>query len=377
MSADRQASAGGGDFTVGVEEEFQLVAAATGRLRQRAAGVLDEAGEALGGSVKPELQRSQVETSTAICATLAELRTELERLRRELARVADERGLRIAAVGTHPLSSLDDHRITPKERYLRMADAFGLVAREQLVCACHVHVGISDRELAIQAMNRSRPWLSPLLALAANSPFWRRVDTGYASYRTQLWSRWPTAGPPGLFASRAEYDAVCRRLIASGVAFDLGMIYFDIRPSRNFDTLEFRVADVCMSIDEAVMIAGLTRALARTSAWAVLNDEPVEHPRYELLKAAHWTASRYGLEGHLVDTYTGHAVPAGDLVRRLVSHVRPALEDCGEDGEVSALVEQTLRRGNGAARQRVALERRGSLEDVVDLVVAETLPPPI
>lgn len=377
MAGDRQASAGGGDLTLGVEEEFQLVEAATGRLQQRAAGVLDEAGEALGESVKPELQRAQVETSTAICVTLPELRAELERLRRELARVADERGLRIAATGTHPLSSLEDHRITPKERYLRMADAFGLVAREQLVCACHVHVGISDRELAIQAMNRSRPWLSPLLALAANSPFWRRVDTGYASYRTQLWSRWPTAGPPGVFASRSEYDAVCSRLIGSGVAFDLGMIYFDIRPSRNFDTLEFRVADVCLSIEEAVMIAGLTRALVRTSAWAALKDEPVEHPRPELLRAAHWTASRYGLERDLVDAHTGRAMPAGDLVRRLVGHVRPALEEYGEDADVIALVEQTLRRGNGAARQRAALKRRGSLEDVVDLIVTETLPAPL
>jgi carboxylate-amine ligase len=362
-------------FTIGVEEEFFLVDAVTGTLRPDAERVLDVArGRSGADALEPELQRWQVETGTAVCATLGEVRAELVRLRRDLAAVAAAAGCRIVAVGAHPLATPDDRRITGKDRYLRMAERFGAVARDQLVCGCHVHVGIADREVAVQAMNHARPWLSPLLALAANSPFWIGEDTGYASYRTQVWSRWPTAGPPELFASRAEYDGVVDGLVASGVILDLGMVYLDVRPSAQFDTLEFRVADVCLTVDEAVLLTGLTRALARTAVEAAERGEPPPPVRQELLRVAHWRAARSGLRGPLVDVRAAAPVPAADLVAALVAHVRSALEAHGDLDEVAALLAQTLGRGNGAARQRAAYERRGDLGDVVALLTRETAP---
>lgn len=363
------------DVTMGVEEEFFLVDAQTGTLRPWAGRVLAEAHRDLGDhDIEPELQRWQVETGTGVCGTLAEVRAELVRLRRDLASVAESAGCRIVAAGTHPLASASDRAITPKKRYLRMAERFGALAGDQLVCGCHVHVGITDREVAVQAMNHARPWLSPLLALSANSPFWMGEDTSYASYRNQVWSRWPTAGPPERFASRAEYDSVMEALVASGVILDLGMVYLDVRPSAQFDTLEFRVADVGLTVDDAVLLAGLTRALARTAVEAAVRGDPAPDVRQELLRVAHWRAARSGLSGDLVDVAARAPVRAADLVHALLARVRPALQAHGDLEEVTALVAQTLGRGTGAARQRAAYKRRGDLADVVALLTAETVP---
>lgn len=361
------------DFTLGVEEEFFLVDAETGELRPRIEQVLVQAHRAEGDDVHPELQRWQVETGTPVCSTLGEVRAELVRLRRALSAHAEGAGCRIVAASTHPIASQADQQITPKARYLRMEEAFGRLAREQLVSGCHVHVGIADRDVAVQAMNRARLWLSPLLALSASSPFWLGDDTGYASYRTLVWSRWPTAGPPAFFASRAEYDETVEALLASEVIPDLGMVYFDVRPSAHVETLEFRVPDVCTSVDDAVLTAGLIRALARTSVEAALRGDPLPTVRPELLRAAQWQAARSGLADRLVDLTSGRPVPAPDLVHALVDHVTPALEAHGDLDEVRTLVDQLLARGTSAARQRAAHERCGSLEDVVELLIRETV----
>jgi carboxylate-amine ligase len=362
---------GTSDFTLGVEEEFFLCDAETGELRPHVDRVL-VAGREADAHIEPELQRWQVETGTGICATLDEVRADLTRLRRELVEVAGSVGCRVVAAATHPLATGEDAHITPKVRYLRMAERFGQLARDQLVCGCHVHVGIKDRDVAVQAMNHARVWLAPLIALSGNSPFWMGQDTGYASYRSQVWSRWPTAGPPEVFASRAEYDAMVGGLLGSGVIGDLGMVYLDVRPSAQFDTLEFRVADVCLTVDEAVLVAGLTRALAQTAVQAALDERPPPQVRPELIRVAHWRAARSGVTGELVDLATGRPVPAPQLLWSLVEHVRPALEAQGDLDQVRALVEQVLVRGTGAARQRAAHQRRGELRDVLDLLVTET-----
>lgn len=359
------------DFTIGVEEEFHLVDPQTRRLRPAVAAVLERGRRRLGEDVDAELLPSQVEVRTPVCSSLAEVRTAVVRLRHELGQAAAEAGCRLAASGTHPWQA-QVPEVTRKQRYEEMADRFGIIAREQVVCGCHVHVGIADPEIAISAMNRARPWLATLLALSANSPFWCGEDTGYASFRTQVWSHWPSAGPPGFFASREEYDEVMAALVDVGVLRDLGMLYWDVRPAQELDTLEFRVADACLSVDESVMLAGLTRALARTCTEAASRDEPVEHVGVELLRAAHWRAARSGLDGDLVDVDARRPVPAGEQVRRLLDHVGPALAEHGDVAEVTALVAQTLGRGTGAARQRAAYQRRGNLDDVVDLIVRES-----
>jgi glutamate---cysteine ligase / carboxylate-amine ligase len=360
------------DFTIGVEEEYQIVNPTSRELRSRAGRILREAKESVGDEVTNELYLSQIEIGTPVCRTLAEARAELVRLRRALASSAKDNGSCIAAAGTHPFSRWQDQTLTPKPRYQGIATDYQQIAREQIIFGCHVHVGLADREAAIQVMNRARCWLAPLIALSANSPFWQGMDTGYASYRTELFQRFPTTGIPNVFASRAEYDSLIADLVNTGLIEDASKIYWDIRPSSHFETLEFRVADICMTVDEAVMIAGLCRALARACDTGFQRGEPIPDARPELLRVAKWYASRYGLEGNLVDVQARRAAPAAEVVEQLLTFVRPALEDLGEWDEVSALVRQTVERGNGTCRQREAFAKAGRLEDVVDLIIAET-----
>jgi carboxylate-amine ligase len=362
------------DFSLGVEEEFQLVDAETGELRPHVDAVLPEARESLGEEVQPELQRSMIEIDTPVCSDLDEVRRELVRLRREVATAAEATGCRIAALGTHPNARWEEQEITGKARYERMAAAYRRLAWDQLICGCHVHVGIADRELAIAALTRLRPWLAPLLALSANSPFWESVDTGYASYRTELWARWPTAGPPGEFASRAEYDALVDALLASGTIRDAGMVYFDVRPSQRFETLEVRVADVGLTVDHAVLLGGLVRALVRTAAEAAQEERPFPRWRPELVRGAHWRAARWGMTAELVSPVTGRPAPARDVVEQLLEHVRPALEASGDLEEVIALVDQVHTEGTGAERQRAAYARRWTFDDVIAMAVEATVP---
>ncbi len=212
-------------FTIGVEEEYQIINRTTRELQQRGARILSEAQAAVGEEVQPELYLSQIEIGTPICNTLAEVRAELTRLRGEVIAAAELKGNHIAAAGTHPFSHWEDQTVTPKARYQGIADDYQQLAREHLIFGCHVHVGINDRELAIQVLNRSRPWLATLLALAANSPFWLKEDTGYASYRTEIWRRWPMTGTPHVFASRQEYDNLVETLVATGSITDGTKIY--------------------------------------------------------------------------------------------------------------------------------------------------------
>jgi carboxylate-amine ligase len=221
-------------------------------------------------------------------------------------------------------------------------------------------------------MNRARPWLPVLAALTVNSPYWLGGDTGYASYRTEIWNRWPTAGMPQSFASRAEYDALVSTLMATGSVREPTKLYWDVRPSAKQETLEFRVADVCMGVDEAVMVAGLTRALAFTCHQAALAGEPDPAPRPELLRAAKWRAARHGLAADLVDVLGRLARPATEMVEVFLAAIRPGLEAAGDLEEVTGLVRATIARGPGATRQRHAFQRAQSLEAVVDLVVDET-----
>lgn len=360
------------NFTIGVEEEYQIINPETRELRQRAARILPRAQEAVGDDVTNELFLSQIEIGTPVCRTLAEVRSELVRLRRELIAAAKRDGSRIAAAGTHPFSHWEDQAITPKPRYYGIAADFQQLAREQIIFGCHVHVGLADREAAIQVMNRSRPWLAPLLALTCNSPFWLGLDTGYASYRTELFQRFPMVGTPNVLASRAEYDELVEALVATGSISDASKIYWDIRPSSHVETLEFRVADVCLTIDEAVMVAGLCRALTRTCLGEHERGEPLPNVRPELLRAAKWRASRYGIEGELIDVGSRRAVPAAEMIDRFLEHLRPALEEAGEWDETGTLVLDTVARGTGSRRQRDAFAGRGRFEDVVDLIVEET-----
>lgn len=363
---------GAGEFTVGVEEEYQLIDPDTRALRPSSLSLLPQAHPHGNESIQPELHTSQIEIGTPICRDLADVRAEVAALRREVIVAAERQGARVGAAGTHPFSRWEDQEITPLERYRMLEDHYQHIARETVTFGSHVHVGIEDPDAVVEIMNRARAWIPPLLALAATSPYWYGADTGYASFRTEIVRRWPLSDVPHQFDSRAEYEGLVQDLVAAGCIEDATQIYWDMRPSDRYSTFEFRATDVCMTVDEAVMVAGLVRGLAR-ACWdeAVTGVAPAAI-RPELLLAAKWRASRHGLSEELIDPRRARAVPAAALVGELLDYVRPGLEEAGEFEEVSWLVYETLRRGTGAQRQRDAFARSGRLEDVVDLVIEET-----
>jgi carboxylate-amine ligase len=368
------------EFTVGVEEEFLLVDAESRRLRPWADEVLPRAERSLdeGEQVDQEFKLSQVETGTPACHTLEQLSDELTQMRRKVMAAAERVGARIAAAGTHPFSHWQEEgsEVSPDESYLGLERDYQRLAREKIICGCHVHVGISDAEAAIQVLNRVRPWLPAILALSVNSPFWLGEDTGYGSYRTEIWRRWPTAGTPDPFDSRAQFDRLVEVLLRTESIDDPARIHWDVRPSPRFPTLEFRVTDVCLTVEDAVTVAALARALVRTCHAKALEDEPPALPRLELMRLATWRAARFGLDEDLVDVMAERSVPASELLHALLDFVRPGLDDHGEWDVVTGLVERVVDTGTGAARQRRAFKRAGQLEDVVDFVVDATTPTP-
>ncbi len=360
-------------FTIGVEEEYQIVDAATGDLRPRNKQLLPGVRADIGpDAADTELHKSMIEVGTPVCRTLADVRRELVKGRKAVIDAASADGDRILAAGTHPFSDWADQEITPKDRYYRLANEFRRLAEELVIFGCHVHVGVGDREAIIHIMNRARGWLPVLLALTGNSPFWLGRETGYCSYRTELFRRWPMTGIPEAFEDRADFDRTVQVLVDAGAIDDGSNIYWDVRPNDRFDTIEYRAADVCATVEEAVMYAGLCRALTATCWRAAVEDEPFDAPRPELLRAAGWRAARFGLDGELVDVLAKRRVRAVAAVEAFLAFLRPALEAAGEWEEVSAMVAKVLTDGNGAARQRAAFAAGGDLRAVIDHLARET-----
>ncbi|GGM59805.1 glutamate--cysteine ligase [Dactylosporangium sucinum] len=332
--------------TLGVEEEFHVIDAETGELQPAARRVLR------GADAEPELHRSMVETASAVQTGLSALRADLAEKRRSLTDACDRLGLAIVAAGTVPGSGARPSRVYPDERYERMAQEYRQLVDEQQVAACQVQVGVPDRDLAVRITRRVREWLPALLALSVSSPYFANQDTGYASYRTVVTSRWPTVGPPPDLSSAAEYQKVVDTLVASGVISDAGMVYFDARPSARYPTVEVRVADSCPHIDDVVLLAALARALVTTAAAEDAAGRPLPEAPQVLLRAATWRAARSGLSGHLVDPSTRTAVPAGVRIDALFTHLRPALEARGEWETAVDLLTDLRGRGTSATRQR-------------------------
>lgn len=320
----------------------------------------------LGPAVEHELNLCQIEVGTDVCTTLAGARVELVGLRRKLAAAASREGCAVAALGTHPFGSWEDQQVDLRnERFRRMDDMYGIVARQQVICGCHVHVGIDDRDLAIATMNRTRPWLPILLALSGNSPFWQSNDSGYSSYRLQVWQRWPTSGMPPTLASAEAYDELVAQLQSIDAIKEPTSIYWYVRPSARFPTLEFRACDVCLGVEDTVTLAGLIRALAWTCAQRAMRDEPELSPRLEVLDAAMWRAARYGLSSTLVSPSSIKTRPAASVVHEMLDFVAEGLEEHGDAEAVREGVAAIVRRGNGAVRQRSVHAERGDLRAVV------------
>lgn len=361
-------------WQLGIEEEYLLVDAVDGALRQDSATVRRVARARFDEDIDPELLRSQVEVATGICATVDDAGEELHRLRRRVASAAAEAGCRLMAAGSHPTSRWTDQELTDKARYHDLEDAMAQVALETVICGLHVHVGIPDPEDRIRAMAGARPWLGPLLALSASSPYWEGRDTGFASFRTPIFRRWPQTGVPNAFADWADFEHLVEDLTAAGAVEDGTNLYWDLRPSVRFPTVEWRVADACPTLDDTLTIAALARAVLRSTVDASC-PPAAESPavlRIEVLEAAVRRAARFGLGADLVEPATGRLAPAPTVVRQLVTWCRPALDAAGDTERVEEGVARILAGGNGADRQRRAYSRRRSFADVIDLVTSET-----
>jgi glutamate---cysteine ligase / carboxylate-amine ligase len=367
----RTALAAPAALTLGVEEEFLLVDPHTGINVPVAREVTDALPDAVGGNSRSELRVSMLEMATGVCNGLPGLRAELVGLRRAAAQAAVSAGARLLAVGATPVGE-PDRSVPPGRRYQAMVDRFGPVAQDPAVCGLHVHVGIADRELAVQVCNHLQNWLPVIRALTGNSPFYQGADTGHASWRSVQLQRWPGLGPTPYFDTVDDYDRTVDQMIASGVTLDPGMIYWYARLSHSYPTVEIRVGDVCPTVDDTVLVTALIRAMVDTVVGDIHDGIRAPRLRDCVVSAAHWCAARDGLTADLLDLRADRPRPAWELVDDLFATVTPALLRTGDIDLVADGLARLRRHGTGATRQRRAYRRTGSLTAVLTQLSEDT-----
>jgi glutamate---cysteine ligase / carboxylate-amine ligase len=359
-------------FTLGVEEEYQLIDPASGELRSRALSVLSADWS---GEIKEEMQQNTVEVGTQVCADATELHTELGRLRFQTAVAAEARGLRVVAAGVHPYSHWAGQEFTESPVYDRIRREYRRLADSQNIFGLHIHVAVPGGLDRVRLMNVLRHHLPLVLALSASSPVYQGADSGYASYRSILWGRWPRTGSPPRFRDESDYDALVRLLIETGRIDGPGRIYWGIRPHHLYPTLEFRVADVTPRLEDAVAIATFLRALTFAAACGELRD--TEQPESVVLPFASenlWAAARDGLAAELVHLQGERAAvtTARERVVDLMERLRP-LASCTEDGEGWVALEALVERGSAAARIRERFDGGMRLPALVEWLAEETV----
>ncbi|MFG2060960.1 glutamate--cysteine ligase [Micromonospora sp. NPDC048871] len=358
----------------GVEEEFFVVDADRGAVVPEAATVIDRARPVLGTRVGGEITKLHVETRTDPCLRLADLGAQLAEGRWAVQSAARSAGLRVIASGSPVLGDVVPPPITEGPRQDRGNATFRGLHDDLAICAVHVHVEEPDRDRAVLIGNHLRPHLPVLLALTANSPYWCERDTGYASWRSLTWGRWPVAGPPPYLTSAQQYDRHIDMLLEAGALVDHGTIFWDLRLSVNQPTLEVRVADMPVTAGESEALAALVRALVVVAGQAVDTGDEGPQPAAELLRLAYWRAARDGMGGQGVEVATGRLLPAATLAQRLVELAGPALEEAGDRQRVQQWLAWLGTEGDGATRQRAVAARHGRLSDVVDEMAAHTAP---
>lgn len=368
-------------FTIGVEEEYKIVDLETRDLvRDLPTGMLDEIAAAAEGQVGPEFMRSQIEVGTPVCRNVKELRRELAKLRRNVADVANRYGLAPISASTHPFAAWTEQLNTDKERYNALAEAMGGVARRLLISGMHVHVGVEDEDLRIDLMNQLVYFMPHLLAISASSPFWHGIDTGLASYRTSVFRSVPRTGMPDEFASWTDYRRHVAALVQAGVIEDATKLWWDLRPSDRYPTLEMRASDICTSIDDGMTVAAMYLSLLGLMFRMRLRNQRWRHYSRMLLSENLWRAQRYGTQEGLIDFGKGKIVPYAELYEELLDLVRTDAEefDCVEELEHGRTI---LARGTSADRQvaiyRSALAGGSTAEEalrmIVDFLIAETV----
>lgn len=337
---------------IGVEEEYQLVDPLTGLLTPDCRQVMQRITTQPESEIQHELHLNQIEMASPVCKTLDEARTHLTEVRRLLGDSARRVDTALVAAGTNPFAIPDSPDTTPLERYQQMTQRYQQIARDLLIFGCHVHVEMPDRELGLQVMNRARRWLPLLQALTANSPYWNDADTGYASYRREIWSQWPMAGPPPHFDTFPDYEKCIEALMGVKAIPDASHIYWDIRLPTKVPTIEFRVADVCTQVEETVGFAAVVRAIVMQATTDIHDGRNYNRIDPYVLSYAMWHAARYGTSDQLIDPDLNESVTAGKLVDRLLRYLRPSLEHSKSTEIVSDYLHNMVVRENGASRQR-------------------------
>lgn len=367
-------------FSFGIEEEYHLVDVETRDLASAPEAMMRGLEDRLGRRVSPEFLKSQVEIGTDVAHDFAAARAELAGLRREIAKAARSHGLAPIAASTHPFAQVGQLQTTDKERYQKLARDLAGIGRRLAICGMHVHVGIEDNELRIDIMNQMRYFLPHLLMLSTSSPFWQGEDTGLKCYRLSVFDEMPRSGLPGKFDSYGEFQRTVDVLVRGGVIEDATKIWWDVRPSARFPTLELRITDVCPRLDDAMTIAALYVCLARMLfRLRSLNLRWRGYPLL-LLEENRWRAQRYGVKDTLFDFGKGDLIPFADLIDELLALLAPDAAALGCEAEI-ANAREIVRRGTGADRQvaayQAALDRGASkevaLREVVDLLVVETV----
>jgi glutamate---cysteine ligase / carboxylate-amine ligase len=358
-------------FTLGVEEEFQIVDPETRELRSHIQQILEDGKMLLAENVKAEMHQSVVEVGTDICVDIQDARKQVTNLRRELANLAKSKGLRIAASGTHPFSHWKDQKITSHPRYKTIVSDMQQVARANLIFGLHVHVGVDDRETALHIMNAARYFLPHIFALSTNSPFWLGRNTGFKSYRSKVFDRFPRTGIPDYFNSLAEYDNYIKLLIKTNCIDNAKKIWWDIRAHPVFETLEFRICDIPMRIDETIAIAALCQAIVAKLHKLIKQNLGFRLYRRALIAENKWRAARYGISGNLIDFGKKEEVPAKDLINELLEFVDEVVDELGSREEIN-FIKTMCEMGSGADRQLEVWEQSYDAKNVVDLIIDET-----
>ena len=360
------------DFTLGIEEEFQIIDPVTRDLKAHITEMLDEGQMILGEQVKPEMHQSMIEVGTGICNNVQEARADVVRLRRAISELAARKGLRFAASSTHPFSDWEMSQITPDERYHLLIEEMQHVARSLLIFGLHVHVGIDDREASIHLMNAARYFLPHVLALSTSSPFWVGRNTGLKSYRCEVFKKFPRTDIPDYFSSYGEFDNYVNLLVKTKCIDNAKKIWWDVRPHPFFPTLEFRICDLPSKVDEVITIAALFQAIIAKLYKLYRQNMGFRLYRRALIQENKWRAVRWGIEGKLIDFGKQKEVPVRDLILELLDFIDDVVDELGSRKEIE-YVHTILEKGTSADRQLKVYEETGDLKTVVDHVMAETI----
>ena len=358
-------------FTLGIEEEFQIVDPVTRELRSHVSEILDEGRMLLGEQIKPEMIQSQIEVGTGVCKNIQEARADITKLRSIISSLAQKNGLKIVAASTHPISRWQDQKIFDDDRYELLVQELQTVARSLLIFGVHVHVGVADRERQIHIMNASRYFLPHVLALSTSSPFWMGHNTGLKSYRSEIFKQFPRTDIPDHFDSYPGFERYVQLLIKTGCINDGKKIWWDCRPHPFFPTLEFRICDIPTRVDDTVAIAALFQAIVAKLYKLIEKNLGFRLYRRMLIQENKWRAVRYGLEGKLIDFGKQKEVPVKDLILELLEFVDDVLDPLGSRKEVEH-IHTILQRGTSADEQLRVFRETNDLKAVVDRLMELT-----